>query len=440
MVTIRDVARLAGVSPATVSQALNGRGRVHVRTRERVALAATKLRYAPNLSGRRLARRRAECVAVLQGRNMTTVFNDSFYRVVLGGVAEVTQARRYSLVFTPPPVDAATDADLNRMLGHGAVDGVLVVGALDGGLLLALRHRGLPVVLVDSYVPGVDLPAVVPDYQAGARTATEHLLRLGHRRVAFLGAAVSYPFGRQTLEGYGDALAGVALAQDPALIRRTEISVEAATVATRDLLTLPQTWAVIAARTMTDPVWFFITDWFAIYLVSKGIDREQSLLAFWIPFLAADLGNFFGGGVSSWLIRRGWPVIKARKAVVVFGGLGMTLLIPTIFTSDLLSLAGLFAVSTFAYASFSTMALVLPSDLYDNASVATVSGMSGTGAGLGTILSTFLIGYVADYYSFEPILITASLIPFVGMILVLILIRDKKPTPLPPSFGVEQAS
>ena len=139
--------------------------------------------------------------------------------------------------------------------------------------------------------------------------------------------------------------------------------------------------------------------------------------------MAADLGNFFGGGVSSWLIKRGWPVVKARKAVVVFGGLGMTLLIPTIFTSNLLSLAGLFAVSTFAYASFSTMALVLPSDLYRSESVATVSGMSGTGAGLGTILSTFLIGYVSDHYSFEPILITASFIPFVGMILVLTLIR-----------------
>jgi ACS family hexuronate transporter-like MFS transporter len=193
----------------------------------------------------------------------------------------------------------------------------------------------------------------------------------------------------------------------------------------RDLLRLPQTWAIIAARTMTDPVWFFITDWFAIYLVSKGINPEQGLLAFWIPFLAADLGNFFGGGVSSWLIKRGWPVIKARKAVVVFGGLGMTLLIPTIFTSSLMSLAGLFAVSTFAYASFSTMALVLPSDLYHSRSVATVSGMSGTGAGLGTILSTFLIGYVSDHYSFEPILIAASLIPFVGMILVLSLVRDE---------------
>ena len=199
----------------------------------------------------------------------------------------------------------------------------------------------------------------------------------------------------------------------------------------RDLIKLPQTWAVIAARTMTDPVWFFITDWFAIYLVSKGINPEQGLLAFWIPFVAADLGNFFGGGVSSWLINRGWPVIKARKAVVVFGGLGMTLLIPTIFTSNLLSLAGLFAVSTFAYASFSTMALVLPSDLYRSHSVATVSGMSGTGAGLGTIVSTYLIGYVSDHYSFEPILISASLIPLVGMILVLILVRPSRVTALP---------
>jgi len=193
----------------------------------------------------------------------------------------------------------------------------------------------------------------------------------------------------------------------------------------RDLIKLPQTWAIIAARTMTDPVWFFITDWFAIYLVSKGINPEQGLLAFWIPFVAADLGNFFGGGLSSWLINRGWPVIKARKAVIVFGGLGMTLLIPTIFTSSLFSLAALFAVSTFAYASFSTMALVLPSDLYSSKSVATVSGMSGTGAGVGTIISTYLIGYVSDHYSFEPILITASLIPFVGMILVLALIRPR---------------
>jgi len=194
----------------------------------------------------------------------------------------------------------------------------------------------------------------------------------------------------------------------------------------KDLLKLPQTWGIIASRTMTDPIWFFITDWFAIYLVAKGINPEQGLLAFWIPFVAADLGNFFGGGLSSWLIRRGWPVLRARKAVVIFGGLGMALLIPTVFTSNLFALAGLFAISTFAYASFSTMALVLPSDLYRSESVATVSGMSGTGAGLGTIMSTYLIGYVSDRYSFEPILIAASLVPLVGMVLVLLLISDTR--------------
>jgi ACS family hexuronate transporter-like MFS transporter len=211
--------------------------------------------------------------------------------------------------------------------------------------------------------------------------------------------------------------------------RREQDSAESGTgpgLAWRDLLKLPQTWGIIAARTMTDPVWFFITDWFVIYIVTKGIKLEQGLLAFWIPFVAADLGNFFGGGMSSWLIRRGWPVLRARKAVVVFGGLGMALLIPTVFTSNLFALAGLFAISTFAYASFSTMALVLPSDLYRSESVATVSGMSGTGAGLGTILSTYLIGYVSDRYSFEPILIAASLVPLAGMVLVLLLIRDKR--------------
>jgi ACS family hexuronate transporter-like MFS transporter len=196
-----------------------------------------------------------------------------------------------------------------------------------------------------------------------------------------------------------------------------------------DLLGSARTLGAIAARTLTDPVWFFITDWFAIYLAAKGFDPEQALVAFWIPFVAADLGNFFGGGVSSWLIRRGWPVLRARKAVVVFGGIGMASLAGTLFASNLFALAGLFAISTFAYASFSTMALVLPSDLFSTESVATVSGMSGTGAGLGTIASTLLIGFVADQYSFAPVLIAASLIPLVGVALVLVLVRD---APAPP--------
>src|SRR4051794_21384866 len=73
----------------------------------------------------------------------------------------------------------------------------------------------------------------------------------------------------------------------------------------RDLLRLPQTWGTIIARSFTDPVWFFVTDWFPIYLVAKGIELKSSLIAIWIPFIAADLGNFFAGVMSGYLIKRG---------------------------------------------------------------------------------------------------------------------------------------
>src|SRR5215467_10954988 len=103
----------------------------------------------------------------------------------------------------------------------------------------------------------------------------------------------------------------------------------------RDLLKLPQTWGAIICRSFADPVYFFIADWFPIYLVAKGISLKSGLIAIWIPFVGADLGNFFGGWMSGRLIRRGWSVGKARKAMVVFGAIGMTLLVATIFTASL---------------------------------------------------------------------------------------------------------
>jgi ACS family hexuronate transporter-like MFS transporter len=200
------------------------------------------------------------------------------------------------------------------------------------------------------------------------------------------------------------------------------------------LLRLPQTWAAIVAKALTDPVWFFVTDWFPIYLVAKGIELKTGLIAIWIPFLAADLGNFFGGWISGYLIKRGWPLGKARKAIVIFGGFGVTMLLPTVFTSSLYVLALLFAISTFSYAAFSTMANVLPSDLFYSESVASVSGISGTAAGLGTIVAFKLIGHFSDArqamggHSFDPIVIVAGLVPFVAMIAVLFLVRNSEVT------------
>jgi MFS transporter, ACS family, aldohexuronate transporter len=195
-----------------------------------------------------------------------------------------------------------------------------------------------------------------------------------------------------------------------------------------ELLRVPQTWGILLGKMLTDPVWFFITDWFAIYLVSRGFSLERGLLAFWVPFVAADAGNFLGGGTSSYLISRGFSVGTARKTVIVVSGLGMSMLMASLLFSSLTALTACFAIATCSYAALSTMVLNLPADIYRRSSVATVSGMSGAAAGIGTIVATYLTGAVADRYSsFAPILIGASLVPLLAVVALLSLVRNGGP-------------
>jgi ACS family hexuronate transporter-like MFS transporter len=202
----------------------------------------------------------------------------------------------------------------------------------------------------------------------------------------------------------------------------------------RDLLNLPQTWGTIIAKTFSDPVFFFIAEWFPIYLVAKGIELKTGLIAVWIPFIAADAGSFVAGWFSGYLVRRGVSLGWARKIPIIYGGIGMTLLIPTIFTTNLYVIAFLFAVVTFTYAGFTIMANTLPSDLFHSRSVASVSGLGGTGTGLGTIVAFKLIGYFSDArqatgtHAFDPIIIVAGIVPFIGMILTLMLVRNTQAT------------
>jgi MFS transporter, ACS family, hexuronate transporter len=110
------------------------------------------------------------------------------------------------------------------------------------------------------------------------------------------------------------------------------------------------------------------------------------------------------------------------------------LLIPTVFTQNLWLITLLFAMSTFSYAAFSTIANVLPSDLYKSNAVATVSGLSGTGSGIGTIIAMKAVGYLSDArlskggHAFDPIVIASGIIPVIGMLLVLLLIRNTHAT------------
>jgi MFS transporter, ACS family, hexuronate transporter len=196
------------------------------------------------------------------------------------------------------------------------------------------------------------------------------------------------------------------------------------------LLRFRQTWGIILGRALLDPYWYMIAEWFPLYLISKGFKLEQSILGAWAPFLAADLGNFFGAGLSSYLISHGWAVGKARRRVLILFGPSMLVLIATIFIKNYFLLVGLFSFATFAYACCATMFLSLPADVFQNRVVASVSGLSGTAAGLVTLLTTFLIGQVSDRFSFEPIIIVASVVPCIATALLVWLVRvNKKPDP-----------
>jgi MFS transporter, ACS family, hexuronate transporter len=198
----------------------------------------------------------------------------------------------------------------------------------------------------------------------------------------------------------------------------------------RKLLRYRQTWGIICGRFLLDPYWFLIADWFALYLRSKGFRVEQSILGFWIPFLGADLGNFFAGALSSYWISRGWPVGRSRRTVLVIFGPSMLILIPAAFIDDYRTLVLLFGYATFAYAACSTMFLSLPSDIYHPDAVASVSGLAGTGAGVGTLISTYMIGRISDRFSFQPVVIAGSILPCLATAIFVWLVRARR-TPDP---------
>ncbi len=196
----------------------------------------------------------------------------------------------------------------------------------------------------------------------------------------------------------------------------------------RALLRLPQTWGVILTRSLLDPYWFLVADWFPIFLVSKGYRLEETLVGIWAPFMASDLGNFFGGGLSSFFLRRGFRLGWARKAVYLVCGPMMLLLIPAAFTTSFFLLIACFSLATFGYAACSTIFLTLPSDLYRSGAVATASGLSGTGAGILTIVSTYAVGSITDRYGFAPVLVGASFVPAVATSLLFLLVRNTRHT------------
>jgi len=199
VVTIRDVAKRAGVSPSTVSRALNGKGRMRPETRARILRAAQELGYRPNVHAKGLATKVTSCVGVVIAARHLPV-ERSFYGLVLEAMESTLASEGYHVVFSVlreqvPP----------KCAQEGRVDGLAVLGTdISPELVLSLREE-LPVVLVDNALPGVD--SVLPDNEGGARVGVEHVIAHGHREIAFIAETLADPSFARRLDGYRAALA-----------------------------------------------------------------------------------------------------------------------------------------------------------------------------------------------------------------------------------------
>jgi LacI family transcriptional regulator len=200
-VTIRDVARVAGYSVATVSRVLNGSGPVADETRRRVREAATSLRFSPNVAARSLSTSRTHTIGVL-----LPDLHGEFFSEVIRGIDQAAQRQGYHvLVSSSHNAPAEISAALGTM--RGRVDGVAIMSpVIDGTTLAAELPPSLPLVLLNCAGGQEDVDSLGIDNFGGAYAMTRHLLALGRTRVAFIRGPRGNGDAEARLAGYRDAL------------------------------------------------------------------------------------------------------------------------------------------------------------------------------------------------------------------------------------------
>lgn len=202
MSNIRDVAKLAGVAPITVSRVINGADSVTDETRQRVQSAIDQLHYVPNTLARSLRSRQSHIIALI----MSDITNP-FWTTVARGVEDTAAENNYRTILCNTDESAAKEATYLSLLVERRVDGVIVAPVTREKKDLALlKQQQVPCVLIDRRVDGFTADAVYGDSRQGARLLIDHLIEVGHRRIALINGPSTISSAQDRAEGYREAL------------------------------------------------------------------------------------------------------------------------------------------------------------------------------------------------------------------------------------------
>ena len=201
MVTIKDLAAAAGVSPATVSRSLNNSPLISQETRQRVQAIAKELGYSKNAVAQGLSRGK---LAVL-GLVISDITNP-FYAEVARGVEDVAQRHGFGVILCNTDEDLDKEAYYARFLWTHRVSGVILASSTLRDPIIQQMQQKIPVVLLSRIIQDHQVSYVACDDLAGGYLATEHLIKLGHRHIAFIGEPVEVAPSWLRFQGYQQAL------------------------------------------------------------------------------------------------------------------------------------------------------------------------------------------------------------------------------------------
>ncbi len=203
MPTIRDVAKLAGVAPITVSRVINNTGYISDSTRKRVTAAIKKLGYVPNSLARSLRSRRTGMLALI-----VTDITNPFFTLIARGVEDTANDAGFSVIFCNTDESEAKEQEYVNLLLQKQVDGILLVPARSTASSLRLiQAQGTPLVVIDRRIPGVNVDTVRCDSEEGAYHLVQLLVKLGHRQIAMLSGPQGVSTADDRVAGYKRALA-----------------------------------------------------------------------------------------------------------------------------------------------------------------------------------------------------------------------------------------